>query len=185
MARPGKTNEAETAASLRLLNEKYGDRVFWFRLYDGAQIRKLINLLSKLNIDSEVRSKINSIASYSTYIKQPADFFLLFDGRSYFLEDKSSKNPRRYTFSYVSDHQVEDLIKVSKSGGEGIIMFTNRSKKGQYKRYAVPAQDFKILRDAYLDENIKSCLWEDLKEIGVEIPRLKGSKWGLEVLLNM
>ena len=185
MAQPGKKNEAETASSLRLLKEIYGDGVYWYRLYDGAQVRKIINLLTKINLDPKTRSQINQIAKYATYIKQPADFFLMFNGIDYFLEDKSSKNPRRYTFNYVADHQVEDLINIEKAGGNGIFMFTNRAEPRHYHRYAIRASDYKILRDKYLKEGVKSCMWNDFEEIGIEIPRLKGSNWDLEILFEL
>lgn len=182
---PGKKNESETADSLRLLEKKYGDRVFWYRLYDGQQVRKIINLLSKTSLNSEIRRQINQIAKYATYAKQPSDFLLIFDGKAYFLEDKSLKNPKRYSFRYVAEHQIKDLIEVNNAGSNGIFMFTNRSQKRNYKRYGVKAIDYKILRDEYLNEGVKSCTWDDFAEIGVEIPRIKGSKWDLTVLFNL
>lgn len=162
---PGKKNEYETRSSLRLLEKKFGDNFYWFRINDTQ---------------AYIKSNPDIVLE-----KSPSDFVMIYKGKIFFLEDKSSKNPKRYAFRYVADHQIESLTKIENAGGYGIFMFTNRSEPRNYKRYSVKASEYKKLRDLYIEKGKKSCLWEDFEEIGIEIPRIKGSKWNLEVLLNI
>jgi len=153
--------ETEIQAELKQLGIKFQD-FFWYRISDTKSFRQISERMFML--------------------KQPADFVTLFKGSIYFMELKSSHNKTSFSLRYIKSHQLASLIKVEKAGGNGFFLINDRSRRGDFKCYAVRATYIA----AYIASSTKkSITWKELNEHSLLIPRTKGQRWNLDNLFRI
>ena len=145
--------ELDIKQSLQRIKELY-PRFYYKRIYDTQAFMKVTPLAIAL--------------------KQPSDFMAVFEGHPWFIECKSSHNTTSYGFGFVQDHQVDELMEIARAGGNSFLLINDRSKKRNFKCYAIRVDKFKRLRDEYLAFERKSIKWVELARNSVELPRISG-----------
>jgi len=116
----------------------------------------------------------------------PADFILCYRGRLILIEAKSSIYPR-FIFTWLRNHQYEALKQVSDLGGFSYLFFSWR--KGRFSEtVAVPFKSYQLLKETKLKEDKKSCNFNELKEAGLQLEKVKRNNqiiWNLTPILKL
>lgn len=160
--------EEETSASLKHLKEKYGSRFFYRRFYDTQSYLK--------------------VSERAIATKQPADFYCILNGVTYFLECKSSRSNTSYNFDFIQEHQFEDMIEAKCAGVRSYFLINKRyvRKRGEMRCYAIDPELMLHLKNEYnLKRNKKSIKWHMLRDYAIEIERDTGNQcWLLDRIIS-
>ena len=158
--------ELELSKDLRQLAST-NPNLYYHRLLDTATMRYALSNPNVFNI------------------RQPCDLFVLHEGHSFFLELKSSRSKSSYSFSYIPDHQIQSLRAIERSDTKdqrtiyGYFLLNKRHPGSKLEMYAVRADTINGL----INSGLKSIKWSKLKDIAIEIPRVKGT-WDLLPFFN-
>lgn len=159
--------EIETQNSLQLMKQQEGAKFFYRRLPDTKSFQK--------------------VSKMAMFIKQPADFFAIHNGRNYLIECKSTKNIVSYCFDYIAEHQFEDLIEAKKAGGMSYFLLGRRGlKKGEMACFAVDPETMLYLRESFHKINRKSIKWNELYTYSIPLDRVQHEQaWDLRPLFGI
>jgi len=120
MTKPGKIFEAEISKTLRWIEEKDPEHVYWHRLNDTEQWQ----------------SKWHKNFAYLP--RQPSDFILNAFGKTFYLEAKSSHNKPSYCLDWISEKQWEAAKRITNGGGNYVFLICDRSTRNQINVLCIP-----------------------------------------------
>lgn len=117
--------------------ERMGKNAFVHRLVDAAEIK------GRTGVVGEARA-------------QPSDYILVYNGKTYFAEVKSSSNKTSFAFSLLRKTQTAFARRIIAAGGEHIV-FVHSLANSQW--YLVPYQTIIETIDSGEKSSIK---WQDM-----------------------
>ena len=155
-SRQGKLFESEISRSLKALEARYPDLMWWRRIPD---YRDWVQINPRLHKP-----------------KAPADFEVLFSGVYHLIECKSCRG-KRFDMHWLRPHQRQALLKVEKCGGHGWILFSKRLRP--VRGCALNILDYVALEVAFRNQGRKSIPVEEMLKHGIFLERHRGL-WNLE-----
>lgn len=152
--------EYEIAKELQQLGKRFQD-FFWYRVADTTSFRQISEKIYML--------------------KQPCDYVVVFKGKIYFLELKSSHNKTSFALKYIRSHQITSLLRAEKAGALSYFLINDRSRARHFMCYAI--------RPSYIDSYIKNSVqksikWDKLREHSLLLPR-RHQGWNLNSLFRI
>lgn len=135
---------------------------------DGSKAEEIFdNKISELGKRAYVHKfkdtkHVKGLSRAGMALKQPADRFMCLDGRSAFIEIKSTHNETRFQRSLIRKHQIGAARMLTAAGGSYDFYVLNMNT---HQWYRVPAE-FVLGSDA------KSWTWEELDEFKFTWPSL-------------
>ncbi len=151
----GKTHERDVVRGLRKFQAKHQDCFMFARLPDVGDYLK--------------RKLGRGMLQFPT---QPGDYMACYNGKHYFLECKSTKNPTSWSMKYITEKQLELLYEWFKAGDEAWVILANRNKVKHFTCYAI---NIELLYELYQRANKKdnrkwSIKWSELVLMSVDDP---------------
>jgi penicillin-binding protein-related factor A (putative recombinase) len=116
--------------------------------------------------------------------KQPADFMACCEGRFYFVECKSSQQPR-FPVDIFKPHQFEAMKKMFEVGGKYWLLILKRApEKKDQVIYAYDYQAFMQLKKCMEQNSQATATWEQMWQYARFTFKREAGGWNLEVLFN-
>jgi len=109
---------------------------------------------------------------------KPFDAFVVYKGKYYAFEYKMVKSQTAFAFSRVRPHQIDNLMKVWKNGGEAFIVINYRMKSFN-KVFCIPII---TLIEIIKKSERKSIPFNLMEKYSIEIRKKK--TWDVESFLN-
>lgn len=145
----GKRFEVEMTRSIEKLKEKYGAGLYHWRIKDAI-----------------------SFGADTKYHKVPCDHLVVLDGRSYFIEDKSSWKEEYYPLGYIKEHQWEALKALLRAGGQSYFAFAKRNEDNITEKAWIMGYTSVVL----LHHNSNKLPWSDIEYYGTPLKKIAGRK---------
>lgn len=146
----GKRFETEIIRSIEKLKDKYGASIYHWRILDPV-----------------------AFGADTKYHTVPCDHMVVFEGSSYFIEDKSSWNEKYYPLRYIRENQLNHLSALSAAGGEALFALAKRNKDNITEQaWIVPLKEVV----AYMKYGEGKFYWGVMSEIGIELKKIAGRK---------
>jgi len=134
-----------------------------------------------------VSGQLNTIQKYqSTYKeyavpKSPADFICVIDGRTVWVECKSTRNMTSFPLRNIKDHQITTGLEIDAAGG--VFYFAIRRDEPYKSRMWLVSIDKFIKIRQEMDKKAKSIKWFYFERHAIECKRIKNSMFNLEHLI--
>jgi len=111
--------------------------------------------------------------------KVPSDHLVIFKGRTWFLEEKSSRNPASFSFAFIKPHQIKAGRETERAGARYYFLLCNRARKRHHIIYAVNVKNMVWLINTYRASGRESVKWSELEERKdvLKVVKDSGSLW--------
>lgn len=95
----------------------------------------------------------------------PSDFIVAHNGKSVYLECKSSRNKTSYNFDYIPQKQIDVACKISSCGVEYYFLICNRSKRNHHYLLVFTPLQISEINNYLTNINKRSMKWSELEKM--------------------
>ena len=132
------------------------------------------------SISGTLRTVQNHYDQYKSYSmpKSPADFICVIDGRTVWVECKSTRNLTSFPMRNIKDHQIETAFEIDAAGGK--FYFAIRRDEPYKSRMWLVGVNALAKIQQEMNKRAKSIKWHYIERHAQECKRIKNSMFDLQ-----